>query len=50
MTLQSTVRLSDNDIMQLDPYTFMALIGKKVIHPGGRRATEELYRYKVLPS
>jgi SAM-dependent methyltransferase len=45
MTPQSTVRLSDNDIMQLDPYTFMALIGKKVIHPGGRRATEELYRF-----
>jgi ubiquinone/menaquinone biosynthesis C-methylase UbiE len=45
METQTTPRLSDNDVMQLDPYTFMALVGKKVIHPGGRRATEELYGF-----
>ncbi len=34
--------------MQLDPYKFMALLGKKVIHPGGKRATEELFRFADL--
>ncbi len=31
------------DVERLDPYAFMASIGKKVIHPGGRRSTEELF-------
>jgi len=31
------------DIKSLDPYTFMAVLGKRVIHPGGRRSTEELF-------
>jgi SAM-dependent methyltransferase len=48
MQTPSSDKLSDDDIMQLDPYTFMALIGKKVIHPGGRRATEELFRFADL--
>src|ERR1700730_1484757 len=26
----------------MDPYTFFAYLGKRVIHPGGRRATNEL--------
>ena len=26
----------------LDPYAFLAVLGKRVIHPGGRRSTEEL--------
>jgi SAM-dependent methyltransferase len=30
------------DVKSLDPYTFMAVLGKRVIHPGGRRSTEEL--------
>ncbi|HEV8637943.1 MAG TPA: hypothetical protein VG370_27310 [Chloroflexota bacterium] len=30
------------DIGSLDPYTLMAVLGKRVIHPGGRRATDEL--------
>jgi SAM-dependent methyltransferase len=29
-------------VASLDPYKFMALIGKRVIHPGGRGATEAL--------
>lgn len=29
-------------IAQADPYLLLGLLGKKVIHPGGRRATEEL--------
>jgi SAM-dependent methyltransferase len=48
MQTPSSDKLSDDDIMQLDPYTFMALIGKQVIHPGGRRATEELFRFADL--
>jgi SAM-dependent methyltransferase len=30
------------EIDQLDAYVFLALVGKRVIHPGGRRSTEEL--------
>lgn len=30
------------DIRTLDPYAFFAVLGKRVIHPGGRRSTEEL--------
>lgn len=37
-------RLSAGDIDRLDPYTFLAVVGKRVIHPGGRRSTEELLR------
>jgi SAM-dependent methyltransferase len=31
------------DVTSLDPYTFLAVLGKRVIHPGGRRSTEELF-------
>lgn len=31
------------DIQSLDPYAFLAVLGKRVIHPGGRRSTEELF-------
>lgn len=37
-------RLSVQEIERLDPYTFLAVIGKRVIHPGGRHATEEVFR------
>ena len=30
------------DVKSLDPYAFLAVLGKRVIHPGGRRSTEEL--------
>ncbi len=36
--------LSATDIQQLDPYAFMAVLGKRVIHPGGRRSTDELFQ------
>src|SRR5712691_1311107 len=36
--------LNGREIEQLDPYAFMAVIGKRVIHPGGRIATEQLFR------
>lgn len=37
-----TRKLATADIDALDPYAFMAVIGKRVIHPGGRRSTEAL--------
>lgn len=36
-------RLSAREIEELDPYVFMGVLGKRVIHPGGRRATEKLF-------
>ena len=36
--------LTATDVAQLDPYAFLAVLGKRVIHPGGRRFSEELFR------
>lgn len=41
-------QLTDEDVDHLDPYAFMAALGKQVIHPGGRRSTEELFRLADL--
>jgi SAM-dependent methyltransferase len=38
----ATTRLGAGEIAGLDPYKFMAVIGKRVIHPGGRASTESL--------
>src|ERR1700736_5423487 len=35
-------KLASGDIAKLDPYKFMAVVGKRVIHPGGRASTDEL--------
>jgi len=35
-------RLTAAEIAALDPYKFMAVLGKRVIHPGGRASTEAL--------
>lgn len=40
--------LEAHEIAALDPYVLMAVIGKRVIHPGGRRSTEELFRLAEL--
>jgi ubiquinone/menaquinone biosynthesis C-methylase UbiE len=37
-------KLAAQEIAALDPYKFMAVIGKRVIHPGGRASTEALLR------
>jgi SAM-dependent methyltransferase len=37
-------KLAPGQIGDLDPYKFMAVIGKRVIHPGGRASTEALLR------
>src|SRR5438132_7361964 len=34
--------LSGEEVARLDPYAFFAMLGKRVIHPGGRTATEQL--------
>ncbi|HMC68597.1 MAG TPA: hypothetical protein VKJ07_05535, partial [Mycobacteriales bacterium] len=41
-------KLSSQDIAKLDPYKFMAVIGKRVIHPGGRASTESLLRRATI--
>jgi SAM-dependent methyltransferase len=38
----TATRLSADEIRRLDPYGFLAVLGKRVIHPGGRRSTHEL--------
>jgi 2-polyprenyl-3-methyl-5-hydroxy-6-metoxy-1,4-benzoquinol methylase len=41
-------RLAPAKIERLDPYAFMAVIGKRVIHPGGRVATEQLLKRALI--
>lgn len=38
-----TEPLSAEAVMDLDPYSFLAVLGKKVVRPGGHRSTEELF-------
>ena len=38
------------DVARLDPYAFLAVLGKRVIHPGGRRATEEVVGFADFAS
>ncbi len=42
VTTPEKSRLTTAEIGALDPYALMAVLGKRVIHPGGRRSTEEL--------
>ena len=37
-----TTKLAAREIAELDPYKFMATLGKRVIHPGGRTSTDAL--------
>ena len=37
-------RLTAIEVEVLDPYMLMAVLGKRVIHPGGKLSTEELLR------
>jgi ubiquinone/menaquinone biosynthesis C-methylase UbiE len=43
-TAPGSTSLTTSEIAGLDPYALMAVLGKRVIHPGGRRSTEELLR------
>src|SRR5256886_13929718 len=43
LELATTLTRKKIDVQSMDPYAFMAVLGKRVIHPGGRRSTEELF-------
>ena len=34
--------LTTDEVRALDPYAFLAVLGKRVIHPGGRASTDRL--------
>jgi len=44
MALSSMTHLTSAEVAALDSYAFLAVLGKRVIHPGGRRSSEELFR------
>jgi SAM-dependent methyltransferase len=46
--MAATTTRPELDVKSLDPYTFLAVLGKRVIHPGGRRSTEELFSLAQL--
>lgn len=41
-------RLSAERVDTLDPYAFLAVLGKRVIHPGGRASTDQLLAWAAL--
>jgi SAM-dependent methyltransferase len=41
-------RLATADVRALDPYAFLAVLGKQVIHPGGRRSTDQLLDWAAM--
>src|SRR5260370_1375670 len=42
MSTRVSTALTPNEVKALDPYLLMAVVGERVIHPGGRISTEEL--------
>lgn len=47
-TTKTTGHLSNEEVAALDPYALMAVLGKKVIHPGGRKSTQKLLKLAQL--
>ena len=43
-------KLAATEIATLDPYKFMATLGKRVIHPGGRASTDSLLARSEITS
>jgi len=41
----SKQRLTAQQVRELDPYAFLAVLGKRVIHPGGRASTDRLLEW-----
>lgn len=39
----TTATLTKKEVEDLDPYSFLAVLGKKVVRPGGHLSTEQLY-------
>jgi ubiquinone/menaquinone biosynthesis C-methylase UbiE len=48
VSVQQRRRLEAAEVERLDPYAFMAVIGKRIIHPGGRAATEQLLKRAAI--
>ena len=44
MAISNMTHLTSAEVAELDPYAFLAILGKRVIHPGGRHSSEELFR------
>ena len=42
--------LTSTQVQELDPYAFLAVLGKRVIHPGGRASTDRLLELAVVRS
>lgn len=40
--------LTVDEVERLDPYLLMAVLGKRYVHPGGRRATEQLLAWAEI--
>lgn len=40
--------LTGDQVRELDPYAFLAVLGKRVIHPGGRASTDQLLRLAAV--
>lgn len=40
--------MSVSEVQRLDPYAFLAVLGKRVIHPGGRASTDRLLELASL--
>ncbi len=48
MSSDKSARTAVDDLHLIPPYTVLALVGKKVIRPGGRQSTEEIFRLADL--
>src|SRR5438046_5418316 len=46
--MATTLTRKKIDVQSMDPYSFLAVLGKRVIHPVGRRSTEELFSLAQL--
>lgn len=42
MAAGTLLKLTSEQVKALDPYAFLAVLGKRVIHPGGRASTDKL--------
>jgi hypothetical protein len=41
-------KLVAEQVAELDPYAFLAVLGKRVIHPGGRASTDRLLEWAAV--
>jgi SAM-dependent methyltransferase len=48
--MATATELTPEQVMDLDPYSFLALLGKRVVRPGGHRSTEQLFALANLTS